>query len=189
MKRLALSGGAILSLTLFFGACGGESKECLPSDMQYDNAPPLTIDVSKTYIATIVTQKGEIELELSPEDAPISVNSFVFLAREGFYDCVIFHRVEPGFVIQGGDPTGTGTGGPGYTIPGEFAGSSFKTGVLGMARSREPDSGGSQFFIMLGASPGLDGQYTAFGHVTSGMDVVRQIAVGDQIETIKIEER
>lgn len=166
------------------------ADKCKKSDeKQFSAAPETIIDASKSYMATVVTEKGDIELALSPEDAPITVNSFVFLSCKGFYDGVIFHRVEPGFVIQGGDPTGTGTGGPGYTIPGEFAGSSFETGVLGMARSRDPNSGGSQFFIMLGASHTLDGQYTAFGHVTSGMDVAQQIAVGDVIETITIEER
>jgi cyclophilin family peptidyl-prolyl cis-trans isomerase len=166
------------------------AEKCKKSDeKQFSEGPETIIDSSTSYVATVVTAKGDIELELSPEDAPNTVNSFVFLSCKGFYDGLIFHRVEPGFVIQGGDPTGTGTGGPGYTVPAEFEGSNFEIGVLGLARSRQPDSGGSQFFIMLGASPGLNGQYTAFGHVTSGMDVVQQIAVGDVIETIKIEER
>ncbi len=166
------------------------ADQCQKSgEKQFSAAPDIMIDTNKTYVATISTAKGDIELELSPEDAPITVNSFVFLSCKGFYDGLTFHRVEPGFVIQGGDPTGTGTGGPGYTIPGEFEGSSFETGVLGMARSRDPDSGGSQFFIMLGASHALDGQYTAFGHVISGMDIVQQIAVGDVIDTITIQER
>ena len=156
---------------------------------EFSSGPDTIVDPSKSYVATIATAKGDIVLDLSPEAAPETVNSFVFLSCKGYYDGVIFHRVEPGFVIQGGDPTGTGTGGPGYTVPGEFESSNFETGVLGLARSQAPDSGGSQFFIMLGPSPSLNGQYTAFGSVSSGMDVAQQIAVGDLIETITIEER
>ena len=155
---------------------------------QHDAAPPLTIDTSKTYVATIATNKGDIVVELNG-DVPITTNSFVFLARDGFYDCLTFHRVEPGFVIQGGDPTGTGTGSPGYTIPGEFEGATFDTGVLGMARSNDPNSAGSQFFITLGPAHNLDNAYAAFGTVTEGMDVAQKIAIGDVINTITIEER
>lgn len=136
----------------------------------------------KTIQAEIELQNGgKIALELYPETAPISVENFVKLAREGFYDGVVFHRVVPGFVIQGGDPTGTGMGGPGYRIKGEFRANGVKNelrhtrGVLSMARSQEYDSAGSQFFIMVEDAPHLDGQYAAFGRVTDGMDVVDRI--------------
>lgn len=125
---------------------------------------------------------GIIKAELYPEIAPVSVNNFISLIQKGFYDGLIFHRVIKGFMIQGGDPNGTGTGGPGYNIPGEFAINGFENnlkhteGVLSMARSMHPDSAGSQFFIMHKTSPHLDGQYAAFGKVIEGMDVVNKIA-------------
>ncbi|MBO4838932.1 MAG: peptidylprolyl isomerase [Lachnospiraceae bacterium] len=125
---------------------------------------------------------GVIELELYPDIAPITVKNFEELAEKGFYDGLIFHRVIPGFMIQGGDPKGTGMGGPGYTIKGEFAANGVKNdlkhtrGVISMARSMNPDSAGSQFFIMHQDAPHLDGQYAAFGKVTSGIEVVDRIA-------------
>ena len=123
-----------------------------------------------------------IKAELYPEIAPVSVNNFISLIQKNFYDGLIFHRVIKGFMIQGGDPNGTGTGGPGYSIPGEFAINGFENnlkhteGVLSMARAMHPDSAGSQFFIMHRTSPHLDGQYAAFGKVIEGMDVVNKIA-------------
>ena len=125
---------------------------------------------------------GVIEAELYPEIAPITVKNFEELVEKKFYDGLIFHRVIPGFMIQGGCPYGTGTGGPGYEIKGEFAANGVKNdlkhtrGVLSMARAMHPDSAGSQFFIMHADAPHLDGQYAAFGKVVSGMDVVDQIA-------------
>lgn len=125
---------------------------------------------------------GVIKAELYPEIAPVSVNNFISLIQKKFYDGLIFHRVIKGFMIQGGDPNGTGTGGPGYSIPGEFSINGFENdlkhteGVLSMARSMHPDSAGSQFFIMHKTSPHLDGQYAAFGKVIEGMDVVNKIA-------------
>ena len=125
---------------------------------------------------------GVIKAELYPEIAPNTVNNFVSLIKKGFYDGVIFHRVIPGFMIQGGDPQGTGVGGPGYCIKGEFTGNGFKNdlkhtpGVLSMARTMQPNSAGSQFFIMHKNASHLDGQYAAFGKVVSGMDVVDKIA-------------
>ena len=134
-------------------------------------------------VATIEMQDGGvITVELYPEIAPNSVANFVELANSGYYDGVIFHRVIAGFMIQGGDPTGTGMGGPGYHIKGEFAANGFENnlkhtrGVISMARSSDPDSAGSQFFIMHADAPYLDGQYAAFGMVTEGMDVVDRIA-------------
>lgn len=181
---------AVLTVALLAlaAACGGDEGRG-PGGKQYREPPPRTIDTSRTYIATIKTEKGDIELELLPQKAPIAVNNFVFLAREGFYDGLTFHRVEPGFVIQGGDPLGEGTGGPGYTIQDEFNDTPFEAAVLGMARTQAPNSAGSQFFITLNPAPHLTGQYTAFGRVTAGMEVAEQIAVGDVIETIAIQEQ
>lgn len=136
----------------------------------------------KNPIVTIVMEDGgEIEIELFPEIAPNTVNNFVSLARSGYYDGTIFHRVIPGFMIQGGDPEGTGRGGPGYSIRGEFSANGFNNdlrhsrGVISMARTQEPNSAGSQFFIMVADSPHLDRQYAAFGRVRSGIEVVDRI--------------
>ena len=134
-------------------------------------------------IATITMENGsKIVCELYPDIAPESVRNFISLANRGFYNGLIFHRVIPGFMIQGGCPQGTGTGGPGYTIKGEFSGNNFKNdlvhvrGVLSMARTMAPNSAGSQFFIMHDAAPHLDGQYAAFGKVIEGIEVVDSIA-------------
>jgi cyclophilin family peptidyl-prolyl cis-trans isomerase len=143
----------------------------------YDNPPDMKIDVNKTYTATIDTSKGKIVLELFAKEAPKTVNSFVFLAREKFYDGTIFHRVIPGFMIQGGDPKGTGTGGPGYEFENENKDTTrtFDTGVVGMANAG-PNTNGSQFFIMDAPSQLPPHDYTIFGKVTEGQDVVKAIA-------------
>ena len=139
----------------------------------------------KNPIVTIETNQGTIQVELYPETAPNTVHNFLSLVKKGFYDGTIFHRVIPGFMIQGGCPEGTGMGGPGYSIKGEFAVNGFENnlkhteGVLSMARSMMPDSAGSQFFIMHKNAPHLDGQYAAFGKVIEGMDVVNEIAECD----------
>ena len=134
-------------------------------------------------LITITMENGDVmKGELYPDIAPNTVNNFVSLVKKGFYDGLIFHRVIPGFMIQGGCPLGTGTGGPGYQIPGEFSANGFENnlahtpGVLSMARAQHPDSAGSQFFIMHKTSPHLDGQYAAFGRITEGLDVVDKIA-------------
>ena len=134
-------------------------------------------------IVTITMENGDVmKAELYPEIAPISVNNFISLINKGYYDGLIFHRVIRGFMIQGGCPEGTGMGGPGYSIKGEFSQNGFKNdlkhteGVLSMARSMMPNSAGSQFFIMHKTSPHLDGAYAAFGKITEGMDVVNKIA-------------
>ena len=139
--------------------------------------------MAKNPIVTFEFEDGKkIIAELYPEIAPNTVNNFISLINHNFYDGLIFHRVIPGFMIQGGCPNGTGTGGPGYSIKGEFSMNGFKNdlkhteGVLSMARAMHPDSAGSQFFIMHKTSPHLDGQYAAFGKVTEGMDVVNDIA-------------
>ena len=158
----------------------------------YAAKPELTIDTGKTYRAIIQTDKGDITLLLDAQAAPEHVNNFIFLSKEGFYDGLTFHRVEPGFVIQGGDPLGAGNGGPGYTVPGEF---NLTHGEGALAMARLPDqvnpnreSSGSQFYITLAPTPFLDGQYSVFGQVEAGMDVVRSIQVGDKINHIVIEE-
>jgi peptidyl-prolyl cis-trans isomerase B (cyclophilin B) len=143
---------------------------------QYDKPGDMKIDPKKTYTATIETSEGTIKAQLFPDKAPQTVNSFVFLAKEHFYDGVPFHRVIKDFMIQGGDPTGTGTGGPGYKLKAEFNDVKHEPGILSMARTADPDSAGSQFFIMHGTAPHLDGKYTVFGKVTDGMDVVNKIA-------------
>ena len=134
-------------------------------------------------IVTITMENGDVmKLELYPEIAPVSVNNFISLINKKFYDGLIFHRVIRGFMLQGGDPEGTGCGGPGYSIKGEFAANGFENnlkhteGVLSMARSMNPNSAGSQFFIMHKTSPHLDGSYAAFGKIIEGMDVVNKIA-------------
>jgi cyclophilin family peptidyl-prolyl cis-trans isomerase len=155
---------------------------------KYAQRPELTLDASRKYVAQVQTNRGEFTMELMPDIAPEHVNSFVFLSRDKFYDGTQFHRVVPGFVAQGGDPTGTGSGGPGYNVPLEASKEPFKRGVVGMARSSEPDSAGSQWFVTLDDAPHLNGQYTVFGKVTQGMDVVDAIQVGDTINAIDIHE-
>ena len=144
---------------------------------QYSSPPAMSIDAAKSYTATLKTNHGEITIELFAFDAPVTVNSFVFLAREKFYDGVIFHRVIDGFMIQGGDPTGTGTGGPGYRFQDEIVPSiTFaEPGLLAMANSG-PGTNGSQFFITVTPTPHLNGNHTIFGKVTDGYDVVETIS-------------
>jgi cyclophilin family peptidyl-prolyl cis-trans isomerase len=161
-------------------------------------APSGTLDTSKSYRARFKTERGEFVIELYASQAPMTVENFVNLARSGFYDGTTFHRVIPGFMAQGGDPTGTGTGGPGYTFGDEFSPDLRHDGpgVLSMANAG-PGTNGSQFFITLGPTPHLDGRHSVFGRVVDGMDVVTSIRErdpqrdrqpGDRIETIEIEE-
>ena len=165
---------------------------------QYDAPPPLTIDPAKRYTATFQTDKGDIVVSLFADQAPNTVNNFVFLACEGFYDGTTFHRVIPNFMAQGGDPTGTGRGGPGYRFADEFAPGlkHDKPGVLSMANAG-PNTNGSQFFLTFVPTPHLDGRHAVFGEVTAGMDVLLSVsprdpgsatAPGDAIRTIRISE-
>jgi len=156
---------------------------------QWKNPPAMSIDVSKTYLVTITTNRGDIELELYPEYAPMTVNNFVFLAQDGFYDGVKFHRVIANFMIQGGDPTGTGRGGPGYKFKDETYGNPLKheMGVISMANAG-PNTNGSQFFITHVATPWLDGKHAVFGKLVDGSDVLYAIEQGDYIDTIEVEE-
>ena len=156
---------------------------------RYSAPPELTIDPSKTYTATIKTNKGDLVAALTADKTPVTVNNFVFLAREGFYDGVPFHRVINDFMVQGGDPTGSGRGGPGYRFQDEFD-SSLKhdvPGVLSMANSG-PGTNGSQFFITHVATPWLDGKHSVFGRLTEGEDVLFAIEQGDFIDTVVIDE-
>lgn len=149
-----------------------ELKERSDAKMENKINPVVTVKIKN---------KGDIKIELYPDKAPNTVNNFISLVKKGFYNNLIFHRVIPGFMVQGGDPQGVGMGGPGYGIKGEFSGNGFANdlmhnrGVLSMARSGHPDSAGSQFFIMVADSPHLDGQYASFGKVIQGMEIVDSI--------------
>jgi cyclophilin family peptidyl-prolyl cis-trans isomerase len=160
--------------------------------------PSGDLDLSKSYAATITTERGSFDVELFAADAPLTVENFVNLARAGFYDGTTFHRVIPGFMAQGGDPTGTGRGGPGYQFRDEFSSERRhdEAGVLSMANAG-PNTNGSQFFITFGPTPHLDGKHAVFGRVTSGMEVVNALRErdpgrdpnpGDRIERIEISE-
>lgn len=155
----------------------------------WKTAPEMVIDPNKHYTAMLDTAKGKIEIELYPQYAPKTVNNFVFLAREGYYDGITFHRVISNFMIQGGDPTGTGRGGPGYTFEDEFAGNPLKheTGVLSMANAGA-GTNGSQFFITHSPQPHLNGKHTVFGKVINGQDVVNKIQQNDKINQVVISE-
>jgi peptidyl-prolyl cis-trans isomerase B (cyclophilin B) len=156
---------------------------------QWNSPPAMQIDPKKRYRATIETDRGTIELELYPEHAPKTVNNFAFLAGEGFYDGVTFHRVIDNFMIQGGDPTGTGRGGPGYRFEDEFRGNPLKheRGVISMANAG-PNTNGSQFFITHSPQPHLNGRHTVFGKVVEGQDVVDTIRQGDQMIKVEVKE-
>ncbi|MBT8422864.1 MAG: peptidylprolyl isomerase [Gammaproteobacteria bacterium] len=154
---------------------------------QWDNPPDMQIDADGNYQITMETNKGTIEIELFAAAAPMTVNNFVFLTQEGYYDGVSFHRVIADFVIQGGDPTGTGSGGPGYRFGDEFEGNPHvhERGSLSMANAG-PGTNGSQFFICHSPQPHLDGRHTVFGKVTEGLDVVDQIAEGDEMVKVTV---
>jgi len=157
---------------------------------QYKSPPPVGIDVKQSYTVAIQTNRGTIEIELYPQYAPKTVNNFVFLAREGYYDGVSFHRVINNFMIQGGDPTGTGRGGPGYQFADEFTNNPLQheTGVISMANAG-PNTNGSQFFITHSPQPHLNGKHTVFGKVIQGQDVVDAIRQGDIMTQVVITEK
>jgi len=156
---------------------------------QYPALPAHGIDAKKKYSATLETSRGSIVVDLFAKDAPKTVNNFVFLAREGFYDGTLFHRVIDNFMIQGGDPTGSGRGGPGYKFEDEFKGNphKHKVGSLSMANAG-PHTNGSQFFITHVVTSHLDGKHTVFGEVRSGQDVVNAVKQGDTLKSVKITE-
>ena len=159
------------------------------SAKQWDKAPEMQIDITKKYTVSMNTSKGIIELELYPEHAPKTVNNFVFLVKEGFYDGVTFHRVIEDFVIQGGDPTGTGRGGPGYKFEDELKNNPLKhgRGNISMANAG-PNTNGSQFFITHSPQPHLNGKHTVFGKVINGLDVVDTIEQGDEMISVSVVE-
>lgn len=178
------------------GTCTGPGIASIPRDnAKKFSAPDQVIDPAKTYTAVIKTNKGDITMQLAANKAPLTVNSFVFLACHGFYDNITWHRVEPNFVIQTGDPVGNppGTGGPGYQFGLEISDLKHDTaGTLGMARANDPNTNGSQWYIttaVTASTQNLDGKYTVFGKVTSGMDVVTQIRVGDRVNSVSITEQ
>ena len=197
-RVLPLVIGVILSVTAV--SCGGSTPEKEPAEgiKTYASPPAMTIDTSKQYTAIIETEKGDMVIELFAKDVPRTVNNFVFLAREGFYNGSPFHRVLPGFMAQGGDPTGTGYGGPGYTFKDEFTSHKHGVGTLSMANGG-PDTNGSQFFITFTPQPGLDGKHTVFGQLIEGKDVLESLKLrdpsqnpsfeGDKIIKIVIEEK
>lgn len=180
MKRIWTTIIVITAFLLILSSCSDKASE--NNDEKREGNPLVTITMDN---------EKEILIELYPEVAPNTVNNFISLIQDGFYDGVIFHRIVPGFVVQGGDPFGTGTGGPGYSIKGEFSANGIENnlkherGVVSMARSLNPDSAGSQFFIVLEDAPQLDGDYAAFGKVIEGMDVVDEIAEVETDENAK----
>ncbi len=183
-SNLSRTACLVLVLLMLAGtSCAAEA----PQKKSYSAPPPMTIDSSKQYVATIETDKGNLVLELFASDTPVTVNNFVFLAREGFYDNTVFHRVVADFVAQGGDPTGTGTGTPGYYIDDEFSEHTHVAGALSMANSG-PNRNGCQFFITYEAEHHLDGKHSVFGQLVDGMDVLQTIDQGDIITRITIAE-
>ena len=159
------------------------------SEKQWASAPEIAIDPAKKYTATVSTDKGDMVIELFADKTPKTVNNFVFLAREGFYNNITFHRVIGDFMAQGGDPTGTGRGGPGYRFADEFhpALKHDKLGILSMANAG-PGTNGSQFFITHVPTPHLDNRHSVFGQVTEGIDVLMAVSVGTKISSVTITE-
>ncbi len=206
IQLVGISVVALIAVALIFMYISNRGETAPPEATQetasltYDAYPPMTIDTSKEYLATVKMAKGgEFTIQLFPDKAPKTVNSFVFLARQGYFDGLTFHRVLEGFMAQGGDPTGTGTGGPGYQFENENSDLTFdKPGVVAMANAG-PDTNGSQFFITFGPTPQLNGGYTIFGQVIEGMDVVNAITLrnpeenpsfpGDAMESVTITEQ
>jgi len=182
--------GLVIVLTgLIVFACGGKTTPAATTTIAYQNTtgvkvmnwskpPAMQIDKNKKYTATIQTEKGNLVIDLFAKDVPITVNNFVFLVGQGFYDGTTFHRVLPGFMAQGGDPTGTGMGSPGYKFANEITAHKHVAGAVSMANSG-PNTNGSQFFITYVATPWLDGGYNVFGQLTQGMDVLNKLTPRD----------
>ena len=184
-KRMAFGFSLISALLMYANLIAGEEK------MQFSEpTKPMAFEQGKTYQIVIHSSKGDITCQLNPKDAPLSVTNFIQLAQGGFYNGLTFHRVVPNFVIQGGDPEGTGRGGPGYTVPAEIK-LSHAQGALAWARlpdnvNPQKRSSGSQFYITLEKIPYLDNEYTVFGQTVSGLDVVQKIEQGDVIKSIDV---
>ena len=200
MKKVVYLAVFVILMSLAVISCGEEAPAPAPeaSPKSWSSPPPMTIDTSKQYTATIETEKGNMVVELFAKDVPKTVNNFVFLAREGFYDGSTFHRVLPGFMAQGGDPTGTGTGEAGYTFEDEFTEHKHEAGTLSMA-NRGANTNSAQFFITFTPQPGLDNKHSVFGRLIGGMDVLESLTprdpsknpqfTGDKILRITIEEK
>lgn len=187
---IKISGIILLLGVPFLASCGGQAPESTPTSKPktYSAPPPMTIDTSKQYTATIETEKGDLVLELFASDVPVTVNNFVFLAREGFYDGTTFHRVIPDFMAQGGDPTGTGGGNPGYSFADEFTEHTHVAGALSMANAGA-NTNGCQFFITYTPQHHLDGKHSVFGQLTEGMDVLKKLENGDAMIRVTIDEK
>jgi len=182
-KKLLIGLGVVIAVVLIVVIA------TIPEKLKtYSAPPPMTIDTSKQYTATIETEKGNLVLELFASDVPVTVNNFVFLARDGFYDGLTFHRVVPDFVVQGGCPIGDGTGGPGYRFDDEITEHTHVAGALSMANSG-PNTNGSQFFITYTPQHHLNGDHSVFGQLVEGMDVLERIEQGDVMIRITIEEK
>jgi len=193
MSRMSKIAIAVLAAgTLFLTSCTSQEPEQAPEPAAkpktYSAPPAMVIDTDKEYTATIETERGNMILELFASDVPNTVNNFVFLANDGFYNGVTFHRVVPGFVAQAGDPTGTGRGNPGYSFADEFSEHTHLAGALSMANAGA-DTNGGQFFITFAPQHGLDGKHSVFGQLIDGTDVLEQIEQGDVIIRITIEEK
>ena len=177
LRKLSEAAGILLVLGLFFSAsCAGEAPA--GQAKKYSSPPTMVIDTSKNYTAIIEMEKGNLVLELFASDVPVTVNNFVFLARDGFYDGSTFHRVIPDFMAQGGDPTGTGAGNAGYSFDDEFTDYTHVAGALSMANAGA-DTNSCQFFITYNAQHGLDGKHTVFGQLIEGMDVLKSLTPRD----------
>jgi len=203
-KALSWIASIILVLVILFSVSCGEAAPTpapapapTPEPKTYSSPPSMMIDTSKQYTAIIETEKGNLVLELFAKDVPETVNNFVFLANEGFYDGSTFHRVIPGFMVQGGDPTGTGMGNAGYKFDDEFTEHTHVVGTLSMANSG-PNTNSCQFFITYTPQHGLDGKHTVFGQLIEGMDILEKLTPrdpnqnpqfeGDKIIRITVEE-
>ncbi len=183
----------ILLTPVLFTGCNDKEKEMKEDLLNIDynvegNTAQLNAYETENPVAALyIKNYGSVVIELYPDIAPNTVNNFISLIKAGFYDNNTFHRLVPGFVLQGGDPTGTGTGGPGYTIKGEFSSNDFpnnlkhEEGIVSMARSSDPDSAGSQFFIMLASAEHLDGEYAAFGKVIAGLNTIKKIESTEEV--------
>ncbi|KMJ56199.1 peptidylprolyl isomerase [Bacillus sp. LL01] len=186
MKKMVLRWCLLMIALMMLVACGQSSDEEM-NEADEQGSDEVASDADSPIVTMEMENGGEVLIELYPDVAPKTVGNFVSLVEEGFYDGLTFHRVIPGFMIQGGDPDGNGTGGPGYSIEGEFSSNGFENnlkhdrGVISMARSQDPNSGGSQFFIMVADTPSLDGEYASFGKVIKGMDVVDKIVTVDTV--------
>jgi peptidyl-prolyl cis-trans isomerase B (cyclophilin B) len=185
MRNILIVAGVVAVAILVMAISCGKKEETAQPAQQAQQGQAVQAPAGEK-IAVIETNKGVIKFRFFEADAPNTVANFIKLADKKFYDGLLWHRVEPGFVIQGGDPNGNGSGGPGYTIKAEFNKNPHLEGTVAMARAQDPDSAGSQFYICLAPAPFLNNNYTVFGQVTEGLDVVHKIQVGDKMLKVYI---